>query len=67
MNRQLTYPEKSDDSNLSSEEAASDQDINFQSDFLSNSWDISSELSSDNEESETEERITESENLLHKM
>ena len=35
--------------------------------FLSNSWDISSELSSDNEESETEERITESENLLHKM
>lgn len=72
FNREPTNPGRSKDIDLTSEggEADLDPNINFKnrlSDLLSNNGSFLSKSSNDNEESKTEERITESESLLHYM
>ena len=58
---------RSKDIDLTSEggEADLDPNINSKNDLLSNDGLFLSKSSNDNEESKTEERITESESLLH--
>ena len=67
FNREPTNPGRSKDIDLTSEggEADLDQNNNSKNDLLSNSGSFLSKSSNNNEESKTEERITESEILLH--
>ena len=72
FNREPANSERSKNIDLTSEggEADLDPNINFKnklSDLLSNNGSFLSKSSNDNEESKTEERITERESLLHYM